>query len=300
MPQSASVAMPAAASRPPYLIARGRTQRADDGAAADTRERGEALTDDERAHAREDPQTQMGAEIEDAPGGDAALDHRRRAEHGREREQPFVPEAGDGADHRRMIRAGRLRYTAPLYEDRGQHGDDRHTEPDHAPGRAEIEHDARARRAEHRTTVVETVEPYEAGRLGRERVGRDDVHHDVDHAAGGERDDEHGCEQCDARRARSDREEHAPQCQGAGERDTSTPPIGECATERGDRGCGPDAARKEETELCVAETERALDIDRRDRPCATEQSEDQERRGHRPQRRGRGPHALSDVREYAG
>ena len=74
-----------------------RAQRPDHRPAAEARDRGQPLSDDVGAHAREHAQAEVAAEIEDAPRRDAALDHRRRAEHEREDEQSFVAQAGERA-----------------------------------------------------------------------------------------------------------------------------------------------------------------------------------------------------------
>ncbi len=117
------------------------------------------------------------------------------------------------------------------------------------------------------------MKAHEPARFRRERVGGDDVHDHVDHAAGGDREDEYRREQHDARRARCDREERAPQCHCAGQRDTGTPPVGERTAENGNGGRRADAGREQQAKLRVGEIERALDVNGRDRPRTGEQPE---------------------------
>ena len=120
-----------------------------------------------------------------------------------------------------------------------------------------------------------------------ERVGRDDVHHDVDQPARRHARRERGHEQRRgaATPLRSD-EQRRPRQRARALNATPAPrPVGDRAADRGDGGRGDDAGREQQAELGVGEAERALDVDRGDRPRAGEEPEHDERGGDRPQRR---------------
>ena len=149
------------------------------------------------------------------------------------------------------------------------------------PRRTEPQRHAGDRGARDATAVEQAVEADEPARVVRERVGGDDVHHDVDEAAGGHREHEGRHEQHQMRSRRLQPEERAPDHEGARQRPTRAEAVGDGAPDRGDRGRGDDPRREQGAEPGVGEVERALDVDGRHRPSAREDAEHEERDGDR-------------------
>ena len=146
-------------------------------------------------------------------------------------------------------------------------------------------------RAEHTGEIPQRVEAHELAGLRRERVGRRHVEHDVEQAAGRDREDERGHEQRDVRGEAFDHEERTPDDDRTGHRDARAPPVGDDAADRGEAGRGDDARREEEAELRVGEVERALDVDRGDRERARRRT----RRRRSPRRRDGGTRAHASL-----
>ena len=261
-----------------------RPEPADDRTTRDTRQRCEAFPYDVRAHPREHTESEVRTEIEDAPGRDTALDHRRCREHEREHEKPFVPEqrqrarnidtcsdlGGSGMRDRRVTAAVTTATTAM---------------PIHAP-----RHDAPKRSATPVAAAPSTAPPLNSPWKRTSRPGSCEsasaatmfITTSMSPPAAMPKVNA-GTKSASVGDARFSNEQERPHNEAAAQRRARTPAVGQRAADRGDRSCSNDAGREQQAELGVAESERSLDVDGGDRPRAGEQAEHDERGGDRPQ-----------------